>query len=206
MTIYHITHCKNVQKIIERGQLLAHKAMVENGLSYVNIAHYTIRYKREQTRVPVRPYGFLNEYVPFYFAPRSPMLYAIHKGNVEGYEEGQSSVVYLISSTKIVGNSDLEFVFTDGHPVMSLTKFFNSTNYLNELDWSVMSSKMWTDTLDQPDRKRRRQAEFLVKGHFPWRLLTNMVVCNTATARQVAKLLSGQEHQPNVRIDKSLYF
>ncbi len=51
---------------------------------------------------PFGPSGTLDDHVPFYFAPRSPMLYSIHGGYVEGYVVGQRSVIHLVSSAEAV--------------------------------------------------------------------------------------------------------
>ena len=52
------------------------------------------------------------------------------------------------------------FVFTDGHAIMQLSKFYDDLGYLTEIDWDIMEEKYWRDTIEDPDRKRRRQAEF----------------------------------------------
>ena len=39
------------------------------------------------------------DYVPFYFGPKSPMLYAIKQGKVEGYQ-GQREIVYLVAAAE----------------------------------------------------------------------------------------------------------
>lgn len=52
--------------------------MPEEPVDYC-IAHNTIQDRRAQTYVPCLPGGNPHDYVPFYFAPCSPMLYAAHK-------------------------------------------------------------------------------------------------------------------------------
>jgi hypothetical protein len=54
------------------------------------------------------------DYVPFYFAPRSPMLYKLHKGGVPNYTNGQDPLVYLVSSAEAVAASGASFVFSGG--------------------------------------------------------------------------------------------
>jgi ssDNA thymidine ADP-ribosyltransferase, DarT len=73
---------------------------LENGLfcrnsedcdpDYYNIGYKNLIDKRGSRIVPVEPGGVLNDYVPFYFAPRSPMLYSIHTGFVQGFTGSQS--------------------------------------------------------------------------------------------------------------------
>jgi hypothetical protein len=54
------------------------------------------------------------DYVPFYFAPRSPMLYKLHKGGVPNYTNGQDPLVYLVSSAEAVAAGGASFVFSGG--------------------------------------------------------------------------------------------
>lgn len=86
--IYHITHLRNLRSIIRLDGLWSDADRDDMGLAPVNIAHAHIKRRRAQRRVDHTPGGTLDEYVPFYFAPRSPMLYSIGRGNVEGYNEG----------------------------------------------------------------------------------------------------------------------
>lgn len=153
------------------------------------------------------PGGCVGDYVPFYFAPRSPMLYAIHKGFVEGYNSGQSEVVHLVSSAEMVDEAGLHWVFSDGHAEMApLTAFYNSLEHLDKIDWDVMKSIYWNDTDADPDRKRRRQAEFLVHNFFPWELITSIGVNDRTTAIHVNKALEKASHKPAVSAETSWYY
>lgn len=53
----------------------------------------------------------MSEYVPFFFAPKAPMLFFINR-NVDIYQEGQEPLVYLVSSVQAVHEAGLSFVFT----------------------------------------------------------------------------------------------
>ena len=72
---------------------MATNSLRRQRINYVDIAYQGIQDRRATTRVPCGAEGVLHDYVPFYFAPRSPMLYTIHKGNVESYREGQAPVI-----------------------------------------------------------------------------------------------------------------
>ena len=154
--IYHITQIKNLKSIIKQDGLWCDTAMLRKSIKFKSIAYQTLKDERTYTLVPLDPGGHLCDYVPFYFAPRSPMLYVISKGKVEGYIEGQESVVYLVSTTETVQKSGLPFVFTDGHGIMAITEFFHDLKELKNVDWDIMKEKYWYDTDDDPDRKRRR--------------------------------------------------
>jgi hypothetical protein len=102
--IYHITHIDNLPGILREGGLWSDAERLRRGLLVQSIAYQELKDHRSQRSVetldgrPVAQAGELSDYVPFYFANRSPMLYAIHTGYVEGYTGGQADVVYLVSS------------------------------------------------------------------------------------------------------------
>jgi hypothetical protein len=175
--IYHITHHSNLPSIIACRGLLCDKEAARQ--QPVSIAYEHLKQKRFNTLVPCGPNGALTDYVPFYFAPRSPMLYAIHRGYVSHYKDGQSEIVYIVSSIQKVVYLGLQFVFTDGHPISWITRFANDLKWLDEMvDWQVMKSAWWHNTPEDPDRKRRRQAEFLVHRFMPLEAVETIAVYN----------------------------
>lgn len=173
---------------------------------YKNIAHATIQDRRSISPVPCGPGGMLHDYVPFYFAPRSPMLYTISRGNVEGHEDGQQAVVHLVSSVQKVQDAGLDFVFTDGHGIMVLTEFFENLDDLDQVDWEIMNQRYWFDTGEDTDRKRRRQAEFLVHTQFPWNSIEEIAVMNEDVKIQVGRVLAGAAYKPDVVVRRAWYY
>lgn len=91
--IYHITSVDNLPGIIKAGGLLCDRDA--KNIQFVSIAHKRIKERRLKKKVPIGAGGVLADYVPFYFAPRSPMLFTINKGNVEGYARGQQPIVHF---------------------------------------------------------------------------------------------------------------
>lgn len=134
------------------------------------------------------------------------MLYTIRQGNVPNYTEGQEPVIYLLSTAETVQQSELPFVFTDGHGIMAVTEFFDDLAQLDQVDWAIMSLKYWFDTPEDSDRKRRRQAEFLVHQLFPWRLVTEIGVINSQIKEQVEEYLQAATHQPAVIVRRNWYY
>jgi len=190
LPIYHITHINNLPSILEAGGLIPNSQLKKQQINYLDIAHENIQNRRAKTPVPCSAGGFLHDYVPFYFAPRSPMLYAIHKGNVAGYQEGQNSVIYLVAYVEQIESQGLAFAFTDGHAVMAYTSFYDNLEALeHEIDWELMGEKYWANTPDDPDRKFRRQAEFLVDQFCPWETIKEIGVINQSIQTQVEQLL-----------------
>lgn len=200
--IYHITHLKNLQRIIDEGGL--HCDRDAQKVKTVNIGHTHNKQRRLRRQVPVGPGGTVGEYVPFYFAPRSPMLYAISGGFVEGYADGQQPVVYLCSTVEDVDEAGLPWVFTEGHADMDFTDFFDDLTDLDKVDWALMKARYWNDTDAEPDRKRRRQAEFLVHNFFPWELVSYIGAYDRSIAEKVGAIIKGSN--PKVGIQRGWYY
>ena len=200
-SIYHITHVDNLAAIVAKGGLLCDRRVADDGLAKVGIAHQHIKKRRAQRPVPIGPRGTLDDYVPFYFAPRSPMLYAIDRGNVDGYAGGQRSVVHLVSSAGTIAVARLPFVFTDGHAEMALSEFFDDLDNLTRVDWKVMAETHWADTDEDGDRKRRRQAEFLVHQFVPWSLVARIGVLDTGMVDRVVEIVGAEADKSFVTVE-----
>jgi O-acetyl-ADP-ribose deacetylase (regulator of RNase III) len=122
--IYHITPLENFVKIVNRGIILSKNRIENERIDYVSIAYEGIQERRSTFPVPLSPYGVLHDYIPFHFAPRSPMLYCIHRGTISGCNKSQQDILYLLVKIEDIKNSDLQFVFTDGHPIVSFSVFY----------------------------------------------------------------------------------
>jgi hypothetical protein len=97
-------------------------------------------------------------------------------------------------------------VFTNGHAEMAFSDFCADLQRLDEfIDWSVMRSAYWNDTIDQPDRKRRRQAEFLVQEFFPWTAIERIGVRDQPIRQRVELALIKAEYKPEVVVEAGWY-
>lgn len=148
----------------------------------------------------------LHDYVPFYFAPKSPMLYAIKNGRVESYDGKQDDIIYFVTRTDIIQKYNKPFVFTDGHAVLALTEFFTDLEDLDKVDWNVMSSKYWFDNEENPDRKRRRQAEFLVHQQVELDLFLGIGVYNQRMKDIVSDILSAHSNDMSVLVRPQFFY
>ncbi len=204
--IYHITHVRNLPSILESNGLCTYNALRQMGNRYISVAHEGIQGRRRKIKVTCGSGGTLHDYVPFSFAPRAPMLFAIHRGNVVGYTEGQRPLIHLVSSVEVVQGVALPFVFTSGHAIMQPLEFFDDLTNLNRIDWEMVNSRYWPKTSDDPDRQRRKQAEFLVHGFFPWNLISEIGVIDPRMKSQVNALIQNAENQPQVNIHRGWYY
>lgn len=205
--IYHITHVANLTGMIaDRGLTCVAELRKRGAGTYRDIAYPHIQDRRASKRVPCGPGGTLADYVPFYFAPRSPMLYTISRGNVQGYTEGQSPIVHLVAHAEEVVRQGLGFAFTDGHGVIAMTDYFDDLADLSKIDWPLMKARYWFDAEEDGDRKRRRQAEFLVHRFMPWELVCEIGVLTQEMVEWVQQLVSAASHRPVVALRQGWYY
>ncbi|MDA0813780.1 MAG: DUF4433 domain-containing protein [Verrucomicrobia bacterium] len=204
--IYRITHIDNLPSIIARGGEFSPNQMAAQALEKKSISHDTIMDRRQQTPVPCGAGGTVADYVPFYFGPCSPMLFAIHKGNVANCDARQEDIVYLVSAAEPIAESACSFVFTNGHAIMAWTRFFTDLTDLKEVDLPLMKERYWSDTPEDPNRKWRRQAEFLVRDHFPWTGVGAIATFDKAAETRVEMLISEAQHQPQIAVKRNWYF
>jgi len=92
--LYHITHIRNLPRILATGQLLCDAEVARQSLVETDIGMPSIKARRRRTLVTCGAGGTPADYVPFYLGPRSPMLFSISRGRVPRYTEGQDPVVY----------------------------------------------------------------------------------------------------------------
>ncbi len=105
--------------------------------------------------VHVSPHGYVGDYVPFYFAPRSPMMYKIWRGSVPTYTQGQETLIYFWTSLSKVDQANLPWVGSDGNCAASLTAHTNDWIELEQLvDWGLMRERYWFNTQEDGDRMR----------------------------------------------------
>ena len=187
-SIFRITHFNNLDFILKNGIHCCNSGIQDP--TFVNIGNPSIISRRNYIQVPVPPGGVLNDYVPFYLGVHSPMLLQIFSGLAGGIPCTQEDIIYIVSNDTLLSQNNLKFVFTDGHAVDHLTRnFYNSINDFNKLDWRVINDKYWANTEDDPDRQRRKQAEFLVFQNVPVNCIFGIGVYNSNMKNKIDSIL-----------------
>ena len=199
--IFRFMHIDNLRACLDRSGLCAPNHCPDDGSVYRTIHNEEVQNQRHVTHIPCGSGGTVHDYVPFYFGYLSPMLLNLKTGRVEGYSEGQAPLIYLVSSAQAMRDSGVGYVFSNGHGLATFTDWFDDLTRLDEVDWSIVYERYWRDTLDDMDRQRRKQAEFLVHRFCDWALIEQIGVINRAMKQQVEAILAdypAEMHKPVV--------
>ncbi|MEI2809793.1 MAG: DUF4433 domain-containing protein [Nocardioides sp.] len=188
--VYHFTRVEHLASIIQHGLVCDSRAH-EPGVLQIEVGNTGIKEGRGRRAVPIDPGGVVADYVPFYYAPRSPMLFSIKSGNVPTYDRGCDRLVYLITSTQILRGKGLTVLGTDRHPLKSFATFVQDDAEITEMtDWPLMAAKYWSNTPEDPDRRERRQAECLVHEVVPFDAIGAIAAKSVAVQRAVDATLA----------------
>ena len=217
--LFHITAIDNLALICQQGALLSKTKSEQLGLHYHNIAHGGAQGTRSNKSVNNPPGGLIHEFVPFYFAPRSPMLSAIHHGKVQNCHYDQTDIIYFETTIEIAYQNGLQdFVFYDRNATLDYSQCFTDLKLLSSsVDWATMTSSPQLDGFckyffDNPndqryvDRMEKRQAEFLIKEQMPLSWVTRIGVINQAKLQEVNAILVKNNVNLNVEVMTDWYF
>lgn len=203
--LYRIIHIDNLDFILETGKLTASNH-TDCDKNYIGIGDSKLINSRSKRRIEVAPYGNFTNYVSFYFGARSPMLYAIQKGFNDVTQRKPEKIIYLITTFEKIKESKIQYVFSDGHGYHFMSQFFNKEVDLKEVDWNIVKLKKWNDTEEDSDRKRRKQAEFLVYEALPISFIAGIVVYNETAKTNVLSKFAKYNFSCDVIVKKDLYY
>jgi hypothetical protein len=206
--IYHITHWTNLGPISTKGGLLSDADMIERGGPQTPVGMSAIKKARLTREVTCHPGDYVGEYVPFFFCPRSMMLYILHRGNhVElTYDGGQEPIVHLEADLEnVVAWAESEAVpwaFTTGNARAGYARFLSDLTDLDQVDWDAVQS----NDFYIPAVKEGKQAEFLIRHFLPWDLVERIGVSSPEVEGKVEAAIATASHQPPVSVQPRWYF
>ncbi len=206
--IYHITHVDNLPRIIECGRLLSDEQRLQLQQDTQIVGIENIKQARLMKSIPCHPGTTVGQFVPFYFCPRSIMLYILYKGNHPDlkYRGGQRPIIHLQADMKAaVEGADLQgkpWAFTDANARASYAKFYCDLSDLDGVNWHAVAATDWQDAVIQEDK----QAEFLVHESFPWELVEKIGVYDAGIKTRIEEALGSSEHKPLVTVKRDWYY
>lgn len=129
--LYHFTHVDNLATV-RRAGCLSCDVVARDGMTRTEVGAKDIKESRRRRAIPLSPGGHVGDYVPFYFAPRSPMMYRIaceHRDSVpDRYDGGDKPLVYLVTSVRAVVDAGLTWIATDGNAATATSEFTSDSS------------------------------------------------------------------------------
>lgn len=163
--LYHIVHVDRLQSIVAEGCLWCDAEVVRRNPAGTTIGMSGIKQRRlTELTLSSHPELHVGDCVPFYFCPRSVMLYLIYQGNHPEltYRGGQGPIIHLetgLEATVTWANSAGRLPCRTQVRISS--RIGPIWGDLGEIDWNAVQARDWRTCKDG------KQAEFLVEQYFP---------------------------------------
>ena len=211
--IYHIVHVDRLPSIIQSDGLWCDAEIVKHPELGTTIGMSPIKSRRlNELTLDSHPGLYVGECVPFYFCPRSIMLYLIYQGNHPEltYHGGQGPIVHLEfdlqAAVAWAEANNRRWAFTLSNAGSCFFEDRCDLDQLNEINWDAVLANRWSGAGISPMVKEGKQAEFLVETSFPWSLVERIGVRTNATHHQVANALTSSAHKPQLEIKTEWYY
>ena len=204
--IFHICHVDRLPSIIDEGGLLCDADIADVPTVGTTIGMASIKQRRLTLPLKCQPGLHVGECAPFYFSPRSVMLYVISRANHESlaYRGGQGSIIHLEadlqSTVAWAEEQERRWAFTSSNAGTYYFDDFCDLDRLDEIDWKAVAARDWREC------QHGKQAEFLIEERFPWMLVTRIGVLSQHVYQQTMNALAGAEHRPRVQIKPRWYY
>lgn len=161
-----------------------------------------------RNRLASHPGLQVSDCVPFYFCPRSVMLYLLYMGNHPElkYRGGQQPIVHLQFDLHAVvdwaNQNGHRWAFTLSNAGASFFEDRCDLSKLCEVNWEAVAACDWSDR----DIKEGKQAEFLVEARVPWALVEEAGMHPNGPIQQVQAALQGHQHHPKLVSHSEWYY
>ena len=204
--IYHIVHIDRLSSIIANGRLWCDAKINQHSTSGTTIGMDSIKARRLNKTLNSHRGLHVGDCVPFYFCPRSVMLYVIHQANHPGlgYFGGQVPIVHLEADLRRTvtwaNRKKRRWAFTTSNAGSYFFEDYSDLARLHKVDWHAVRANQWQDC------KEGKQAEFLVDHSFPWKLVSRIGLCSPRVYQQAVAALGAADHKPCVEVRKEWYY
>jgi hypothetical protein len=211
--VYHIIHVDRLPSVLVDGCLWSDAAMVGRAGTGTVIGMNDIKRRRlEELRLASHQDLYVGQCVPFYFCPRSVMLYLIRQANHANltYRGGEGPIVHLEADLRAcvawARQNGRRWAFTLSNAGARYFEDRSSLEALAEINWDAVAATQWSGAGVPGSVKDGKQAEFLLEHSFPWPLVERIGIKSPAVAQQVATALAGHAHRPRVEVRNDWYY
>lgn len=205
--IYHIVHVDRLTSILSSNELLCDERIIAQNAAGTTIGMSNIKQRRlTELTLSCYPDLYVGQCVPFYFCPRSIMLYVIHCANSDelAYRGGQGPIIHLQadlnSCVKWASENGRRWAFTLSNAGSNYFEDRNSLLDLPQLEWDAINATSWQRC------QEGKQAEFLMENSFPWHLIESIGVQSNIIYTKVVNILKSAAHKPPVSVNAHWYY
>ena len=210
--IYHITPVDRLASIVSNGHLWSDAEARKREVEGTTIGISSIKERR--LRLPLNSHKGLRvgDCAPFYFCPRSVMLYVLHKANSSEltYRGGEGPIVHLQADLRqAVAWADAtgrRWAFTSSNAGARYFEDYADLDQLAKVDWDAVQAHWWSGPSIDPTVQDRKQAEFLIEHSFAWTQVSRIGVASRAMYYRVQNVLQGSSHRPALEIKPGWYY
>lgn len=207
--IYHIIHIDRFRSVLSKKYLYCDSIMSQKTNSGSIIGLNNIKQRRLETSLSSFPDLTVGQCVPFYFCPRSVMLYVISLKNYPGlqYNDGQDNIIHLVYNLIDVltwaNNNNLRTCYTTSNAgSLYFNDYSNFSQILTKIDWNSVYTNKW----DNKEIKEKKQSEFLIENRISISLLKNVGVYNNQVYDEAIRLLKNYNISSVVEQRKDWYY
>lgn len=211
--IYHIMHVDRLSSIVADQHLWCDAEIIKRNPPGTSIGMSKIKERRlKELKLPSYPDLFVGDCVPFYFCPRSVMLYLIFCGNDPEltFRGGQEPIVHLeadlYSSVEWASQNNRNWVFTLSNAGAYYFEDRNDLSKISEINWQAVNAERWSGKGISRSITEGKQAELLMENSFPWHLVERIGVHSQPIQQQVMTALSASDHRPQTEIIRAWYY
>ena len=164
--LFRITHVANLPWLLANGLHCPNSRATDP--KFVAIGNPDLIVNRARRRVTTPPGGTLADYVPFYFTPKSLMLFNINTGYNGITLRPNEEIAILVSSCQAMHDNGVSLLFTDRHAYTATAAWSGDPADLAVMiDWDILRRHDFGRDDDYPDKTERYQAEALAHRHVP---------------------------------------
>lgn len=184
--LFRIAHIANLPWLLANGLHCANGTAADP--KFIAIGNPDLIDKRARRQVPVAPGGTLADYVPFYFTPKSPMLFNIKTGYNGIVRRPNEDIAILVSSCQTMRNNGVSMLFTDRHAYTATAAWSRDhADLAKMIDWDILRRHDFARNDNYPDKMERYQAEALAHRHVPPSALLGIACASEAVGPVVEK-------------------
>jgi hypothetical protein len=210
--IYHIMHVDRLASVVNDGYIWSDAVMIGRVGTGTTIGMNHIKRRRlDELRLTSHPDLFVGQCTPFYFCPRSVMLYLIYMRSEElTYRGGQDIIIHmeadLYDTVAWADACKRRWAFTLSNAGSRYFEDRCALGSLCDINWPAVQARRWSGSGVPRWIKEGKQAEFLIEYSFPWTLVERIGVLNLSVGAMVYRSMDAGGHRPRVELKPEWYY